>query len=183
LNLLIFLASVVFSSIGVGFDNLTTTMFVRDLGIEFESNALMRMVRERWGYKTWIGIEAIVIVLFGLFDLQLSLLFFGVVWGIGRGLVATHNFSIINEYRTIGIEAFREDARRRRQLFQGVSPINRYKMRLQYFASFLSCFIAFVLMLLNGAYELATIGLFLTFLVEGIILGVAGFLFLLWLAD
>jgi ABC-type multidrug transport system fused ATPase/permease subunit len=183
LNFLIFLASIVFSSVGVGFDNLTTRIFVRDLGIEFEWNPRMRMVRERWGYKTWIGIEAIIVAVFGLFDLSLNLLFVGAFWGVGRSLFAAHNFSGISEYRTIGIEAFKEDNRRRMQLFHGVSRVNRYKCRLQYFVGFLFCVITFVLMLLAGAYELVSwLGLFLTVLVWGFILGIGAFFFMAWLA-
>jgi hypothetical protein len=182
LDLLIFSLSIVFSIIGVGFDNLTTTIFIKDLGQEFESNALLRKVREKWGYKTWIGLETIVILIFGFIDFGLNFLFLGIFWGTSRGLVATYNFQNISEYRTIGIEIFKEDLHRHRQLFRGVSKINRYKMRLEYFMCFLFCILVFALMLLIGAYELESpIGLFLTVLVEGLILGIGAFFLLRFL--
>lgn len=184
MNLPIFLASIVFSSLGVGFDNLTTMIFINDLGIEFESNPRLRMVRERWGHKAWLGIEAIIIIVLALIDLQLSLLFLGAVWGMCRCLAATYNFQIISEYRAIGIGAFRENIRRRRQLFQGVSRINRCKMRLQYFVCSVSCFIVFTMVLFIGAYELESpIVLFLTVLVESLVLGMGIFFLRIWMIN
>jgi hypothetical protein len=182
LNSLIFLGIVV-SIVGVTSDNLTTNEFIKDIGKESESNANFTKIRERWGYKAWIGIEAIIVVGFGICDLILNELFFSIAYGVFRGLAATHNFQIIGEYRTIGIDAFRENSKRRRQLFQRVSPINRYKMRLQYFACFFICIVALMLIFLIAYESIFQVDLFLTFLVAGLIFGIGGFFFRMGIID
>ena len=135
------MVSIFFSSIGVTLDHVTTKKFMGDIGKEFETNTHFKKIIEKGGYKNWIILEIFFIIIFGFSDFTLNILLWGIFWGVGRSLAAAHNFQIISEYQTIGIPAFKENNERRRQLFQRVSLINRYKMRLQYFVLFFICIV------------------------------------------
>jgi hypothetical protein len=173
LNLLIFLASIIISIIGVISDNLTTRKFIGDIGIEFESNVNYIKICEKWGYKTWVVIEAIIVAAFGVGDFISNVLFLGIFYGLCRGLIAANNFQIISEYRAIGIAAFRKKSEMQRTLLQNVSQVNRYKMRLHYFVCFFICVILFSLISSIGTFQ--GVGLFLLSTVEGLIFGMGSF--------
>jgi uncharacterized membrane protein (DUF485 family) len=175
---------IVVSIVGVTSDNLTTNKLIEDLGEEFESNANFKKIRKRCGYKAWISIEALIVVFLELIDLiLLNKLFFSIAYGVFRGLAASHNLQIIGEYRIIGTDVFRQNSEKRRQLFQGVSPSNRYKMRSQYFACFFMCIVALMLIFLIAYESMFQVDLFVTFLVAGLIFGIGGFFFTMGTID
>jgi hypothetical protein len=98
--------------------------------------------------------------------------------------VAAHNFQIIGQYRTIGIDAFKEHNEWLSQLFKRATPNNRCKMRLQYFACSFICIFASTLMLFIPAFESSfQADLFLTFFVAGLVFGIGGFLFGIGIAN
>jgi hypothetical protein len=138
------------SSAGSFLDNYTTRIFIRDLGIEFEANKRVRDTIIKYGYKRSLLYEAILIPLLGIFDslrLLYSFLFLGLVFLVVRGLVATHNLQIIVEYRTIGINAFKEKNKLRRQAFKNASSLDMIKYVLEYLAEAIICFIIYVMLL------------------------------------
>lgn len=186
MNPLIFWASIVFSCLGVAFDNITTGKFIKDIGIEYEWNPCFRKVYKRWGYEIWILIEAFIIAAFCIVDsLVTGILFFGVFYGVFRGLVAAHNWQIISTYETVGIDAFKEHGKCLKQFSQKANHNNRVKTKLQYFACSLICVIASVLMFFIAAFEsLFSAGLNFTFYpVAGLVFGVGLFLFAIGMID
>ena len=146
----LFLISVSLSSLGVLLDDFTSNIFMRDLGIEFEGNPFVRMVANRWGYKTWILFETIVIIIIGLIDslpsILSSILFFGLVYLVARGLTGTRNLQIIAEYRIIGIDTFKEKVKLSRQAFRKISLNDKIKLKLPHFLESLICLIAYILL-------------------------------------
>lgn len=142
--------SIALSSAGSLLDNYTTRIFIRDLGIEFEGNKRVRDVIIKHGYKREFLYEAIIIILFGIADslrLVYSFFFMGLIFLIVRGLVATYNLKKIVEYRTIGINAFKEKEKSRKQAFQNVSLMNMTKYILEYLVETLICFIIYGILL------------------------------------
>ena len=77
----IFVLSLILSSIGVSLDLYSTSVFMKDLGIEFEWNKRVKFVVSRFGFMTWIFIEAIVIIIFGILDLIMSSIISLVLFG------------------------------------------------------------------------------------------------------
>jgi hypothetical protein len=138
------------SSAGSFLDNYTTLIFIRDLGVEFEANKSVRDTIIKHGYKKALLYEAILITYFGILDsLRLfhSFCFFGLVFLIVRGLVATCNLQVIVEYRKIGINAFKEKVRMHRQAFQNASSIDMIKYILQYLVEALICLVIYAILL------------------------------------
>ena len=143
----IFVLSLILSSIGVSLDLYSTSVFMKDLGIEFEWNKRVKFVISRFGFMTWIFIEAIVIVIFGILDLILSsIISFGLTWLFARGLVATRNFRIITEYRMIGIDLFKKNVKSRLKAIQNVSYISKIKLKLPYLVETSICLIIYLLL-------------------------------------
>jgi len=142
--------------VGVVSDILTTSKLPNDdTGKKFESNTNFMKICERWGFKAWIGMEIFIIIVLEVIDLIFLKLpsFFSIAYGAFRVVAATRNFKIINDYQKVGIAAFRKDNERRRQ----------------YFAYFLICIVAFVVIPVI-AY-MFKVNLFLTLSIEGLILG------------
>jgi len=142
--------SISLNSLGSFLDIYTTRIAIRDLGIEFEANKLVRNNISKHGYKRQLLIEASVIILVGIVDslrLVYSFFFIGLIFLIVRGLVATSNYQIIVKYRTIGIDAFKEKAEIQRQAFQNVSLMNIIKYILPYLIEALICFIIYGILL------------------------------------
>jgi hypothetical protein len=139
------------SSTGSFLDNYTTLIFIRDLGVEFEANKRVRDTIIKHGYKASLLPEAILIIMLGIIDslktVLYSFCFFGLVYLIVKGLTATHNLQIIVEYRTIGIDTFKERVRTRKQAFQSASSLNMIKYVLQYLVEAIICFIIYVMLL------------------------------------
>ena len=143
-----FVLSIILSSIGASLDLYSTSIFIRDLGIEFEWNKRVKFVVSRYGFMTWIFIEAIVIVVFGILDLILSsIISFGLIWLFARGLVATRNFQIITEYRTIGIDLFMKNAKSRLKAIKNTSFITKIRLKLSYLVETSVCLIIYLLLL------------------------------------
>ena len=142
--------SISLSSLGSFLDDYTTHIFVRDLGAEFEANKRVRNAIEKHGYRRELLYEAILVVLIGIVDslrLYYSFFLFGLVILIVRGLTATHNFQTIVEYRTIGIDSFKEKVRLKRQAFQNSSLMNRVKYVLLYLVEALVCYVIYAMLL------------------------------------
>jgi len=145
-----FVLSLILSSIGASLDLYSTSIFIKDLGIEFEWNKRVKFVVSRYGFMAWIVIEAIVIVIFGILDLILSsIISFGLIWLFARGLVATRNFQIIAEYRTIGIDLFKKNVRSRLKAIQNISFITKIKLKLSYLVETSICLIIYLLLLVT----------------------------------
>lgn len=142
--------SISLSSLGSFLDNYTTYIFVRDLGAEFEANKRVRNVIEKHGYRRELFYEAIVVVLIGIFDslrLSYSYLLFGLAWFIVKGLTATQNFQNIVEYRTIGIDSYKEKVRSKRQAFQNSSLMNRVEYVLLDLVEAIVCYVIYAILL------------------------------------
>jgi len=142
--------SISLSSLGSFLDIYTTYIFVRDLGIEFEANKIVRNVIKKHGYKGILFLQAILIILLGIVDslkLYYSFFFIGLVVFIVRGLVATNNLQTIVEYRTIGIDSFKEKVMSKRQAFQNASLMNVIKYVLPYLGEALVCFVIYAILL------------------------------------
>ncbi len=144
----IFVLSLILSSIGVSLDLYSTSVFMKDLGIEFEWNKRVKFVVSRFGFMTWIFIEAIVIIIFGILDLIMSsIISFGLIWFFARGLVATRNFQIITEYKMIGIDLFKKNVKSRLKATQNISYTSKIKLKLPYLIEVSICLIIYVLLL------------------------------------
>ena len=142
--------SISLSSLGSFLDNYTTYIFIRDLGVEFEANRRVRNVIMKHGYRRELLYEAILVILCGIVDslkLWYSFFLFGLVILIVRGLTATHNFQSIVEYRTIGIDSFKEKVRSKRQAFQNASSMDRVKYVLLYLVEALVCCVIYAILL------------------------------------
>jgi hypothetical protein len=142
--------SISLCSAGSFLDDYTTRIAIRDLGIEFEANKRVRDTIIKHGYKRVLLYEAILIIIIGIVDslrLFYSFFFLGLVFLIARGLTAAHNLKNIVEYRTVGIDAFKEKEKSRRQAFQNVSLMNMIKYILQYLVEAIICFIIYVMLL------------------------------------
>ena len=142
--------SVSLSSLGSLLDNYTTHVFIRDLGAEFEANKRVRNVIKKHGYRRELFYEAILVILLGIVDslrLYYSFFLFGLVVLIVRGLTATYNFQTIVEYRTVGIDSFKEKVRSKRQAFQNASLIDRVKYVSLYLVEALVCYVIYAILL------------------------------------
>ncbi len=158
---------IVASLIGVISDILTTR-----IGMNSEKEELSHLINciyKKWGkergFKIWMGIEAIAFAVLGTFDfiltteLSTNVLFFVILWGVFRGLWATHNFEVIKEGRAI-------DGHKRR------------KIELQFIVCFVVLFAAaFLVLFISVIQSLFQVNLFWNFLAAGLVLGVAFFLF------
>jgi len=151
IDLTFLLISVSLYSAGSFLDNYTTRIFIRDLGIEFEANKRVRNLIKKHGYKRVLLDEAIFVIVFGIVDsLRLfysSFIFFGLVFLIARGLTAADNLQKIVEYRTIGVNAYKEKRESQKQAFQNVSSMNMIKYILPYLVEALICFAIYVILL------------------------------------
>lgn len=144
------LISISLSSLGSLLDNYTTYIFIRDLGAEFEANKRVRNVVKKHDYRKEFLYEAILVILIGIVDslrLYYSLFLFGLVILIVRGLTATHNFQTIVEYRTIGIDSFKEKVRSKKQAFQKTSLMNRVEYVSLYVVEAFVCYIIYAILL------------------------------------
>ena len=142
--------SISLSSLGSFLDNYTTYICIRDLGVEFEANRRVRNVIMKHGYRRELLYGAILVILCGIFDslrLWYSFFLLGLVILIARGLAATHNFQNIVEYRTIGIDSFKEKVRSKRQAFQNASSMDRVKYVLLYLVEALVCCVIYAILL------------------------------------
>lgn len=142
--------SISLSSLGSFLDNYTTYIFIRDLGAEFEANKRVRNVIKKHGFRREFLYEAILVILLGIADslrLYYSFFLLGLVYFIVRGLTATHNFQTIVEYRTIGIDSFKEKVRSKRQAFQNASLMDRVEYVLLYLVEALVCYVIYAILL------------------------------------
>jgi hypothetical protein len=140
LNGLIFIASVLVSSAGVASDNLTTRKFINDIGIEYERNCIFKKIYKNWGQKAWIFVvEVPIIVGLGLADSHFGTLL-GIAFLLFKSLAATHNYwHLIRKYQKMGVENFRDYDKKNREPFNGLSIVNRFKLRKSYSVAFLLC--------------------------------------------
>jgi hypothetical protein len=165
MDLTLLFISISLSSLGSFLDNCTTYICIRDLGVEFEANKHVRNVIKKHGYRRTLIYEAILIIVLGIIDsvrLYYSFILFGFVVLMVRGLVAAHNFQIIVEYRTIGIDSFKEKVRSMRQAFQNSSLINRVKYVSPYLVEALVCYVIYAI-LLTVDFPLAILSRYLIF--------------------
>lgn len=142
--------SISLSSAGSFLDIYTTRIFIRDLGTEFEANKRVRNVINKHGYKRELLYEAFLIILLGVADslrLYYSFFFLGLIVFITRGLVATYNLQRIVEYRTIGIDSFKEIVRSKRQAFRNASLLDMIKYVSIYLVEALISFVIYVMLL------------------------------------
>jgi len=152
LEFLQFFLSLSLSSMGVLFDLLTTSIFVEDLGLEFEWNKLVKYIMSRWGYKVWIVcIEIPIILVLAFSDSSFSLIFpLGLSWLIGRGFVASVNLKTIVEYRKIGINEFKAQRLSRKQAFRNLSLSNRLILKLPYLIGLIISITIYILLLFSS---------------------------------
>ncbi|MDH5483497.1 MAG: hypothetical protein OEY22_11580 [Candidatus Bathyarchaeota archaeon] len=118
--------------------------------MEFEANKRVRNGVKKHGYRRTLFLEAILVIVFGIIDsLRLYYPFFliGLVVLIVKGLAAAHNFQNIVEYRTIGVDSFKEKIRSKRQAFQNASLINRVEYVLPYLVEALVCYVIYAILL------------------------------------
>ena len=115
-----FILSLFSASLGVFTDLYSTHVFIKDLGINYEANPLMKKIISRGGLKRTLLVQIPIIVVLALVDSQSSfLLFWGLWFGIARGLIGLRNFQMINRYRIVGVDRFKEqDANIRRLLVE-----------------------------------------------------------------
>jgi len=142
--------SISLSSLGSFLDNYTTYTFIRELGVEFEANERVRNIIKKHGYRRTLLYEAILVIAFGVIDslgLYYSFILFGFVFLIVRGLVAAYNFQNIVEYRTIGIDLYKEKARAKRQAFQKAPLTNGVKYVLLHLVEALICCVIYAMLL------------------------------------
>jgi hypothetical protein len=142
--------SLFLSSIGSFLDIYTTYIFTRDLGPEFEANKRVRNNIEKHGFRRELLYDVGLVIFVGIIDslrVYYSFLFFGLTVFIVRGLVATYNFQTIVEYRTIGIDSFKEKVRSKRHAFQNASSVNVIKYVLPNLIEALVCFVIYALLL------------------------------------
>jgi len=159
-DLTLFVISVALYSAGAILDNYTTSVFIRDLGIEFEKNKRVRKRIRKHGFKGVLPDEVIFAIGFGLVDaikvrvnsinlpLYSQFVFFGLIFLVVRGLTATDNLQKIVEYRAIGIGAYKERTGSHRQAFQNISLTSKIKYVLPYFGEALICFIIYAIFLI-----------------------------------
>lgn len=167
-----FLVSIALSSLGVLMDLLTTLVFVRDLGLDFEWNRRLKYIVGRWGFKAWIlCVEIPIIIGIGLFDAAYSsiLLLVGLSWLIGRLFAACMNLRAITIYQTIGIDIFKEQWKSRKQAFRNISFSDKFKLKLPYLMGVTFSFAIFVVLLLISFSAVAlvrslSLGLIIIFL-------------------
>jgi hypothetical protein len=175
LNLTLFIISMLLSSLGSFLDVYTTYIGIRDLGVEYEANERARNTLQKHGFKRELLYDAILIIIIGIIDslnprvdsINLRLLyspfiFLGLLFLIVRGLAATYNLQKIIEYRTIGIDAFKEKSELRKRAFQNISFMNKIKSILPYFVEALICFFIYV-MLFTVDFPLVILSRYLVF--------------------
>jgi len=171
MDFFLFFISIVLSLVGCILDNYTTRIFIKDLGLEFEANKLVRSIIRKYGYKSSLVQEVILVVIIGFIDSIKSLSFygfFGLFYLIVKGLSAAHNLEIIYEYRTIGISEFKERAEQRRKALRNVPLLSRIKLRLSDFVEVLICLIAYKILL--------TVVFPLVILIRSLLFGLASYL-------
>ena len=128
------------ASLGVFIDLYSTHVFIRDLGVSYEANPLMKKIIATGGLKRTLLIQVPVIVLLALVDSQYSfLLFWGLWFGIARGLIGLRNLQVINRYRIVGVDQFKEQDMNLKRLLQDSSTKQRIQMMLLPAALFALC--------------------------------------------
>jgi len=149
LEILEFLLSLSLSSLGVAMDLLTTSVFVRELGLEFEWNKRVKYIVGKWGFRVWIlCLEIPMIVVIAFFDstYSSSLLFVGLVWFIARGFAACINLRAIVLYRTIGVDKFKEQWKSRNVALRSASFSDKLKLGLPYLIGLIISLIIYILL-------------------------------------
>jgi len=142
LNPAIFVISIIVQIIGVVADNLTTQRFIKDLGIAYESNPVVRTVYERWGFKVWSALELIPIIVLASLDFSFDVLFFGVFYGVTRFLVGVHNYQTIRVYRILGVDVYKEHSEWLNQQVKNAVHNERARFRTDYLVYSIFCFVA-----------------------------------------
>jgi len=135
---------------GAFLDNYTTRIFMKDLGIEFEANKWVRELVRKYGYKIVLPQEAIIVIAFGILDSSKvfsPFVFFGLMFLIARGLTATDNLRKIVEYRTIGINAYKEKRKSHKKAFQNISSMNKIKYILPCLVETFICLVIYAMLL------------------------------------
>ena len=143
LDATLFILSSLAASIGVFVDLYSTHVFVKDLGISYEANPLMKRIMSSGGLRRTLLIQIPIIVILALVDSEYSfLLVWGLWFGIARGLIGLRNFQIINRYQIVGVDKFREqDAYMRRMLGES-STDQKIQTMILPMAFLLLCFAA-----------------------------------------
>ncbi len=131
MDALLFLISAAESSLGVFLDIYSTRIFLRDLGVAGEANPIMRKMISKKGLKATLPIQIVTILILALIDSEFPfLLFWGLWFGVARGLVGLRNFQLITRYRVIGIERFREEQVVWRRMLLGSSTGRKIRIML-----------------------------------------------------
>ena len=124
-------------------DLYSTHIFIRDLGISYEANPLMKRIIMNGGLRKTLLIQIPIIIILGLIDSEYSfLLFWGLWFGIARGLVGLRNFQVINRYQIMGVDRFREQDLQLKSLLQNSSVRQRIRTVLLPAAVLALCFVA-----------------------------------------
>lgn len=142
--------SLLLSSSSSFLDIYTTHIFIEEIGSEFEANKRIRDIIEKRGYRRELVTEAILVIVIAFLDstrLYTTFLLIGLVIFMVRGLAAVHNLQVIVEYRTVGINSFKDWVRLERQAFQNTSWMNRASYALQNLVLALVCIIVYVMLL------------------------------------
>ncbi len=135
--------SLLSSSLGFGVDLYSTRVFIKDLGISYEANPLMKKIISRGGLKQTLLIQIPIIVVLALVDSEYPfLLFWGLWFGIARGLIGLRNFQMINRYRMVGIDRFKEQDANLRMMLQNSSARQKIQTILLPTAFLVLCFAA-----------------------------------------
>ena len=104
--------SLLCSSFGVFVDAYSTSVFVKDLGLEFEANPRARRLMAENGPVARFLVEVLFILIFSLSDVfMVGFILSSLFYGVTRGLVGLGNFRSIARYRLLGIARAKEDAK------------------------------------------------------------------------
>jgi hypothetical protein len=124
-------------------DLYSTHIFIRDLGISYEANPLMKRIIINGGLRKTLLVQIPIIIILGLLDSEYSfLLYWGLWFGIARGLVGLRNFQVINRYRIMGVDRFREQDLQLKSLLQNSSAGQRIRTVLLPATILALCFVA-----------------------------------------
>jgi hypothetical protein len=151
---------------GVLSDILTTRRFIKDIGIKYEWNELIKYLYtkypKKW-FRIWVIIEGFVIAILILISLFLpKMLLFGVFWGVFRGL--------------LGIDNLRNICDKYSKLLSQKPPHEVWKTKLQFKICFVICLVGALLILFAPFWSFQVDAFWHFLFVSCVIFGVAFFL-------
>ena len=104
---------------------------------------MMKKIISKGGLNRTLLIQIPIIVVLALVDSLYSfLLFWGLWFGVARCLIGLRNFQIINRYRIMGIDKFKEQDANLRIALQNASTRQKIQTMLLPVALLVLCFVA-----------------------------------------